>query len=363
MKGTSRSAAVGLVALLAGACGGADARASAGSELRELYVSPATRAMGGASVAAASAEDAIFANPAAMAGNQKLQFNYLPVSVEASTDLIANAQDLKKFDNFNASTVNSMMGQNIFGRVSVTPNLLMPNFGFSLIFDDQVVLAAKNQQLPQAILGYQMTNGLQVSYGTSLLANRRMARKQDLRVGVGAKLLFRKGGYHLLPLSDLLTADKDTIPRLTGDFGMGYGFDLGTQYIVSALSNVQLLFGGAFTEIGGVKFNSIADSQPGNFSMGFAAKLRIPRVTATLAYDYRHVFDDADWRKKQHIGLQVEMPVFSVYGGLSQLSWTYGASFDIWLLRITAASYGEDLATLAGQDTERRYELQIALKI
>ena len=70
----------------------------------------------------------------------------------------------------------------------------------------------------------------------------------------------------------------------------------------------------------------------------------------------------AEWQKKNHLGLELKFPLFSFYGGINEVSLTYGVGRNIAMLNLMYLSYGEDQATLAGQDTERRQMVQIALK-
>jgi hypothetical protein len=58
-----------------------------------------------------------------------------------------------------------------------------------------------------------------------------------------------------------------------------------------------------------------------------------------------------------------ELPGISVFGGIYQTYLSYGASFDAWLFRVTAASYAEELGGLAYQNGNRRYLLRLAMRL
>jgi hypothetical protein len=82
-----------------------------------------------------------------------------------------------------------------------------------------------------------------------------------------------------------------------------------------------------------------------------------------LALEMRHLLDDADWRKKTHVGLELAVPPgMAFWLGLNQTQLTYGASFDLWLARISAVAYGLDMGGYAFEDTESRWALRADVK-
>jgi hypothetical protein len=341
------------------------------TELRELYRGAKAQAMGGASVAMVEDEQSIFLNPAGLAAVKRTTVNYVVIDIEASSDTIASASDLSTFNNFNPSTINRLIGKDVYGRAQISPSIVMPSFGLGVIADQQVSLLAKNLNLPQVTVGYQTTYGFQFAYGTTIRSGgRRRGRaggrggggRGELRVGVAGKVLWRRGGYRLLPFSQLINVSQDTLTAITGTYGIGFGADLGTQYIFNLSGAVQLSAGMALSNIGGMAFSSGADSQPGAAAFGLGLKYKVSRFGARLAWDYRNAFADADWRKKTHVGLALDIPVFTLYAGLNQMKYSYGIGFDLWLFQITAVSYAEELGAILDLDTERRYLLQLALK-
>jgi long-subunit fatty acid transport protein len=342
------------------------------SELRELYRGTKAQAMGGASVAMVEDEQAIFLNPAGLAGVPRYSINYAVVDAEASGDTIASISDTSIFNNMSVGTLNRLMGKDTYARVQVTPSIVMPTFGLAVLADVQGAVLAKNMFLPQINIGYQNTYGIQFGYGASLgsLGGRSRYKgrgsgggtKSELRVGVAGKIMWRRGGYHLLSFSQLININQDTMKALTGDYGIGYGVDLGTQYIVNVNDRLRVSVGATFDNIGDMAFSSIADPQAQTFNLGLGLKYTFSKAAVRLAYDYRSIFADADWRKKTHIGLGVDIPLFSVFLGLNQMKYSFGATFDIWLVQVTAVEYFEEMGATLGDDSERRYLLQVSLK-
>ncbi len=318
--------------------------------------------MGGAYVAIVDDEQAIFLNPAGLAGNEKAQFHYVAADLTVSTDLVASfTESAEAFGNLSPETLNVLMGKNIYSQVMLTPTLLMPNFGVSVLVDGQYAVLAENKALPQLTLGYQTTNGGQAAYGFKLGGRRRS--RSELRLGIGGKVLWRRGGYNTLSLSQILSIGPSTLSEVSGNFGMGLGLDLGSQYRFKLMDRLTLSSGVAFTDIGDTSFGEMAAPVKNNLSVGVAAQYDLRYSSVVLAYDYQHLLEETDWRKKTHVGLGVILPMVSLYGGINQVSLTYGASVDLWLFRVTALSYAEEQGSYAFQDSMRRWVLRFSLKL
>ncbi|HLE00041.1 MAG TPA: hypothetical protein VJB59_07270 [Bdellovibrionota bacterium] len=341
--------------------GGFAERAS-GEELREFYRGARAQAMGNAFVGLADDEQAIFLNPAGLAGLKRYGVQYFIADIEGSTDILAAAQNRAAYNNLSGDTLNEVMGKNIYGRVQLTPSFTMPNFGISVIVDGQAAVLAKNQALPQIVLGDQMTNGLQFAWGQSVMRARAKS-KHDLRVGVGGKLLWRRGGYRLLSLTQMMNVSRDSLQEIVGKYQRGYGIDFGLQYLRTVNSRLKIGWGLVWTDIGDTKFGTGPDPIKSNMATGIAATYQLPKLSTTLLYDYRHLLETADWKKKSHAGVEFALPMISVYAGISQAFFTYGASFDAWIFKVTALSYAEEQGSYVQDDTERRFMLRLALKV
>jgi len=342
-------------------------------ELREFYRGARAQAMGNAFVAIADDEQAIFMNPAGLAGIKSFTFNYVVADLQASWETVTSATDvMAAASSPSADTINVLMGKDIYTQAQITPSLVMPGFGFALIVDGQGGLSAENQALPQMLMGYQTTNGIQAAFGTSLLSRGQASRKktaavsseseQDLRVGIAAKMLWRRGGWFDVPTMTILTINSETLSQLAGNFGRGYGVDLGAQYLRSMNKFMKFMAGVAYTDVGDTNFGNGPAPIKGNLSLGIAGSVGIRNTKITLALDKRHLLEQTDWRKKTHVGLEFGLPLVSLYAGISQVYLTYGLSFDLWLFKLTAASYAEEQGSFVHQDPVRRYMLRLGLK-
>jgi hypothetical protein len=331
--------------------------------LRETYRGARAQAMGNAYVGLADDEQAVWYNPAGLAGNQKYEFHYLTEDLTISTDTLGSYSAISAIRSPSGDVLNSFMGMNIYAQTQTNATLVMPNFGFSVLFDGQTALQEQNKAFPDIGFGYQTTSGFQAAYAFSTAGKgRRQKERGEWRFGVAAKMLFRRGGYRRIPIIDLVSISKETIKELIGPWGTGYGIDLGMQYVKPIHKGLKFSAGMALTDIGATNFGNGPDPIPQNLSAGVAATYELGIGQLITTYDWRHITDATDWRKKSHLGAELALPMLSLYGGVNQTYLTYGAGFDVWVIKVTALTYGEENGSFIGQNPERRYSLRLDFK-
>ncbi len=346
---------------------GARAFASIGQgELQDLHTSADAQAMGNAFTAIVDDEESLYYNPAGLAGVKAPKLTYLDLQAEASSDILTSTSSTySSIKNINIDTLNVLMGQDVYGRASITPSFVLPGFGIGFIVDQQVALYTENQALPSVTLGYQTTNGVKLGYGHSFFpGSTRGAGLDEVRLGIGGEMLFRRGGYDTLTESQILNLSATEFRSIVGNFGEGFGADLGLQYIRHQNKHLSLMAGAAWEGVGGIGFNvPTAETQPGDLSLGVGARYELPGMRLTFAYDMKHLDQSTDMRMRQHLGFEYKIPIFSISAGLNEVSYTYGATVDIWLAKVSFVSYGEELAYEADLVTERRYMLRVAFSL
>ena len=290
--------------------------ARAGAGFNGLYQGARAEAMGNAFVGLADDEEAIFLNPAGMAGITGSKLTFASEQAEMSTDTVANLAGGSSAltGSFSASTLNAYMGKNFYLSSEFAPSFVMPHFGIAILVNDQLALNIQNPALPSLQVGQQFTNGVQFAYGTSVLP--RYVTSSDLRVGVGGNLMWRSGGYQSLSFDQILALASGGAASLRsligGNYGMGYDFDLGVQYIYHFLPGFDVQAGAVSTQIGGESFAGGGNIQKGNTALGLTGIYRAPFGRIILSYDYQHILDDIDPLKRNHFGLGLEFPMISV---------------------------------------------------
>ncbi len=327
-----------------------------------LVRQPRTMAMGGAGIALADDEYALFQNPAGLAGQTSRRFRVLGLTLEASQDTYSTfGTSLSAFSNFKISTLNTLMGKDIFIRAGVLPMITLPNFSIAYLADVQGAISQFNQANPSFLFGQRITHGVQAGFGWSLSKSRKAT--DDIRFGVAAKVLWRKGGYYNISTAGFLQATssgKSFIDGLVGNFGMGFGGDLGFQYVNRPNKKTSLFFGASATDVGGTKFSdSHAQSIPMNVGFGVGAKKELEVLTVKVDADLRNLTQDTSLVNKTHFGTEISMALVDLYFGLNQMNLTYGAAFDLWILKVSAVSTSEELGINYRQQPSRRYMLQV----
>lgn len=334
----------------------------ASGQLDNFYEGSRARAMGGAFVAIADDEEALFINPAGLAAFSGSTFTPLDLSLEGTLeDYTAIKNSLSSLKNITTNTLDLLMGKDIYMRATYTPSLFMQNFGVAFISDQQFRLFTENKSLPQVQFGIQSTNGVQFGYGMTIMgANKK--RRGELRVGLGVKILYRRGGFYNLTPTQILNISEDELKGLVGNYGQGYGFDVGAQYIYHLTPRLNLQAGSSYTDIGNTTFgNTTADPILGNLSVGGAIRYDFNHFGATVSYEYANINQSLDARMRNHIGLELDVPMIKIYAGINEIWPTYGARVDLGLFRVTATSYEEEISSLVAINPEHRYLLNVAI--
>jgi hypothetical protein len=339
----------------------ADFTADPHQNMRELYQGARAMAMGNAFVSVADDEEALFYNPAGLAGIESSTLQPLSTDLEISGDIVdSTTASYSQFKNLSGDSLNVLMGKDVYLHGNYVPTYVTKNFGLGVLMDQQISLNTQNKSMPQVELGYQATNGIQMGYAFGLERGRRS--RSDLRFGIGFKYLFRRGGYSTLTQKQIVNMSKDEIKQIVGDFGHGVGFDLGTQYVFHMTSHLKFQTGAAWTEIGGVSFgNDTAEPIAGGLSAGLSVRYEIAHMGATLAYDMRHITQSMDPRLKNHFGAELSVPFFKLYAGLNEIYPTFGLGLDFGLVQLLAVSYAEEASSFAKINPERRYLLHISM--
>jgi hypothetical protein len=211
---------------------------------------------------------------------------------------------------------------------------------------------------------------MQAAFGFALADGRRRGKGRrnadymsEWRFGIGGKFLSRTGGYRLLSAAELFTINEADADSFIGERGTGFGVDFGIQRLQKINSQLQLHWGAAFLNAGDVHFANGPSPVKADLSTGIGATFKQGLAKVTIAYDLHQLNREDDFSKKQNLGIRLGLPLFDLYAGLHQGFLTYGAAFDIWLLRIAATVYKEELGAYAKQDTESRMALRIDLKM
>lgn len=328
-------------------------------EFRDLYRGARQTAMGGAHVGLADDEQTMWLNPAGLTNLDGSSFHYLPAFIDVANDTwTAYANNLSTLSNFTPASIGNFIGYNIYGRVQATPSFVSPNFAVGAIVDLQGGMYSKNQVLPEVTMAYQITHGIAVSAAYAFSKSRPRKNDHKFAIGATAKLLFRKGGYKSVPLVTLMSQTNlyTYLDQLAGNYGMGVGMDFGAHYNIPLGKTSAISFGTSFQNAVPTSFSvSTADPLQPNWTAGMAFKNTNRSLDFILTWDMANLDVAGDWRLKSHFGIEIGLPFMRIFAGVNQVYPTAGVILDIWIAKLTLATYAQELGSVAGQDANRRW--------
>jgi hypothetical protein len=286
----------------------------------------------------------------------------LGLGIEAPLETYTTiSKSISALGSFGLSTLNDLMGKEIYVRSSMVPMIVLPHFALTYLLDVQGAIEQFNQANPTFKIGNMVTHGVQAGIGWSLKSGRRPT--DEWRIGLAGKLLFRRGGYYDVNTAGFLqvaNGGKAYIDSLVGGYGTGYGADVGVQYVKHLDPKQDFFIGASVTDVFGTRFSdSRAQTMVMNPSIGLAYRREMDFLKIKIAADLRNLDQAVSFGNKTHFGTEVSIPLFDLYAGLNQLNFTYGAAFDLWVLRLSVLSYAEELGVRFHQMTSRRYMLQV----
>jgi hypothetical protein len=306
---------------------------------------------------------AVFLNPAGLAGIKKGALHFAVMDYTASSDIVGAVGEARAaFKSLSGEALNVFVGKNIFVQGQASPTILFPGFGIAGFSDTQFGLNMQNSALPETSLLYQNTNGVQFAYGTTL-GKKRSGSKSEFRIGAAGKLMYRRGGVQKMSALTLVQSTAPQIKERIGNHGKGYGLDLGTQYVRVLGPRLTWSMGATLLDLGDTNFGNGPDPMKSNLSAGTAATFNLGLIRAIGSFELKNLLDTTDFRKKTHLGVELKLPIVSAMLGINQVYYTYGLAVDLWVLKLTGASYGEELGSYAFQDPDRRYMVRLDLSL
>ncbi|NBU21353.1 hypothetical protein EBS43_08100 [bacterium] len=327
-----------------------------------LYLSVRSLALGNAVISSVDDEQSLFLNPAGLAQVRSPKLSLLNLSLEGSHQLVFNSSDAVSVNkDFGIETLNQIIGKNEFAKVQLNTTLAVLGFGIGLIADGEAASRLLNRVSPTGELGAVGTYGVQVGYGLTVAQFRKGRGKVNF--GIAGKYLYRVGKIDVPSLSSVLSLDKDTLLGDIKGVGYGLGLDSGLQVSYKLNNKFELLSGAVMSNIGSTTFSNGSPSLAPYLATGLGLRAKSRELTATLTYDLQRITESIDWRKKNHFGLELSLPIISFYGGLNGF-WlpSYGVALNLALIRLMVASMAHELGTTIGQNTERRYAAQAQIK-
>ena len=317
--------------------------------------------MGNAFTAVTDDTDAVFYNPAGLAKMSGFRWTILDPAIGANTyDSYQDYLDIAEESSDEFETINELMGEEVSIYSGAKSIFAIGGFAFGAYGVADANFLVNNPVYPNIESSYRLDFGFVAGAGVNLVPD-------FFDIGVQARRVNRQGGNIPIGVSTIATLDSETIQNEFNRSGIGYAFDIGaTMSFPSALSPTlsftwRDVGDTSFepTDEGGVAPSPVLSEQI--IGLGFVYKSTLMDIRTAI--DYRYLTQtEMQLGKKLNMGMEFSWPIIDVRGGFHQGYYTLGAGFDLWLMRVDAATYGVELGEYPGQLEDRRYMLQVTFE-
>ncbi|MCI5072547.1 hypothetical protein MRY82_06365 [bacterium] len=146
---------------------------------------------------------------------------------------------------------------------------------------------------------------------------------------------------------------------LGADVGLKSNLAFGSLKEASWRKRLQPMVGVTWQDIGSPSF----EEAPGNeesISVGMAIHPSFAKFENAFALDIRNINRDMPFISKLHVGWETKFPaILALRAGLSQGYASAGATVDLWVAKLSAAIYSEEIGVHTRQEGNTRYVVQL----
>jgi len=333
--------------------------AGASGEWFESYSNTRTLGMGGAAVAIASDDTALFRNPANLGGVRDIYGTVLDPEIEGTGNLTATQIDIKAV----MLTLGGKPNTYYRAKQQLSPVLVRRNVGFGVIYKNEI-----SAEISSADLTVMDTNYIN-DFGAAFGANWRIFDGR-VKVGVSSKFLNR---IEVRNSALLVTGPTDL--QTIGSEGSAIAFEAGLlmqapwTYLPTLGFVVHDLGDTVFDKQDGFRMRTL--SRPATVKQSVDAALAIFPIHSnrfrsvwTLEYtDITNSRNDTDNAKRMHLGVEFNTrDIFFVRLGYNQRYMTAGfevaSEYALWQI----TTYGEEIGTALVPREDRRLSMKFAVR-
>lgn len=337
------------------------------AEWVESYTNARALGMGGALIGVTSDETSIYRNPANLGSIRGYFGSILDPELEGQgtfTDIVRSGSFTKAVEVAEmAKELTSHPGEFYHARIQFTPSYTTKNFGFGLIYRNELNAEVSRTTTTLMDTYYQNDLGAIVAANYSLMGG-------VLKLGVSAKAINR---------IEVVSGTLST----SGPFDLGTIAAEGTGIAYDAGLMVQMPFDWVPTlsvvarDLGDTEF-SLRDgvraktaSQPATVKQSVDAAVSIfpihaNKVRSIWTVEYRDIANsrnEAGSRKRLHIGTEINFrDLFFLRLGLNQGYYTAGLEISSENFAWQISSYGEEIGTVDQLKQDRRFATRILLR-
>lgn len=365
-----------------------------------VYNDSRIMAMGGANVAVGGYSTSVFYNPAGLLGIKKdhgYEVELLGLQVTASTKFQQFTQDLLDAADKSESDVVDVLAKysgDYFHLDASNYSSLSKNGEF-MAWSVGLLAALDTNMIPHANDGTNLLEMHGRGYGGVVLSGAKAfdaVGPGTLDTGITVKYIQQKSYDAGLSTSEIIDNKDDLLKYVQDTYekdGSAVTVDLGVNYHLFPENSLHPSFGLSVLNVGGMDMGDNYGTVPMTVNVGMAIAPEVPWIDGlVLAADYcdllnaqkgyvfnksstsneytRVEIDDTDTMKRVRLGASAHVVdnswlMMTLSGGLYQGSYTAGVDMQLAVVKITAATYEEQVGLNVGDWTDRRYTVALGI--
>ena len=354
-----------------------------GAEHAYLYKDSRIMGMGGANIAVGSYSTSVFSNPAGLVNIKKehgLVVDLLSVGVSVTSDSQDFVTDIDDASDDTDKMIDVLkkyngkpfhVGLDNYTSVSKNSDAFAWSIGILAAVDNNFMTHSSTLDLEASTRGYGgVVMGVAKSYDTQY---------GKLDVGFGLKYIAQTSYEGILNLNDL-TNDENIADILQEKYekeSSGFGADIGVVYYPAPNSYWHPAIGMSIMNLGSMDMDDNYGGQPTTVNFGASITPEVPFINKlVIAVDYVDMFDvnkarfynidetredlsESDMMKRIRFGMGMGLIDTSYFSttlnvGMYQSAYTAGVDIELLLLKLSVATYEEEVGTGSASNPDRR---------
>lgn len=344
-----------------------------------LMRSPRGLLMGDAFTAVNDDEYTLFYNPATLGRHKNdLSLHMFPGHL-SGTNVLADMDRFKDFPDEPVGMSDVLMDYPVHASAGVAPGFKLFNVGVTFIANESYDLLLRNRAHPMMDLDIRSDRGVIMGVGVPLGSgriNRKSLTGSQTSIGLSAKYIERTGIRDTLALTGPVVLDtmgKDNVSELVKSLGQvkgrGWGFDMGLEHI-SRAGPALFVVGLSALDITNTDMTIPDSDNPYDLkvsdindqvNLGIAGGMDWKLFNIIASADIRGLNEQMDTMKRLRFGLQAGIPGLKLMAGVNSGYYSYGATIDLLLLKVTGGFYDVEIGSKYKQTKSKRFILYLSL--
>lgn len=355
-------------------------------ETMKNYRGARSLSMGGVLYTTGLYDESLFGNPALQLDDPAWKISLLNITAELNDHMISDYSDVMKVTSAQGNGVlttiadKGLAGKNEHYRLGVLPAFYAPHFfGEDTSFAVGILVNNQTNLMLRSEAQVEMASVLDA--GPAFGVAHRFF-DSHLNVGVNLRAIYRLSVDRTLNVTDFTQEGKKLNFKTLGTQGAGFDGDIGALYklpfaipffkgvsVGATLANFMQSHYSNFASdvVNGVKGQPVRNDRTfnGGLRLDFPDMLMFQNTLfAFEMQDVGSTYRLISMAKRLHAGAETNLFGFmAVRAGLNQGYLTGGLGFDLPLVNINLATYGEELGSNAGQLEDRRFLLNLEFAI